>query len=187
MNTTDGDYEIHRQKLLNAKNAVLGFDFALTASSLSGIAYFNNWQTKKKTKRDGFSAEFNMADKSIIDKRAHKFHKTEWLRKTITIGTIATLATSLPLAIKKGLGGNSTAYWAKLVKKHAGKFDYTDGILMKRLPLFLTLMAAYVGVSMASRNQTELKDNLIRAVVSQTTFFGGDIVIGSILGRLSDK
>lgn len=182
-----GDYEKVRQKLLNAKNAVLGFDFALTASALSGIAYFNNWQTKKKTQRDGFSAEFNMADKSVIDERAKKFQNTEWLRKSITIGTIAALATTVPIAIKKGLGGNSTAYWAKLARKHANKFDYTDGILMKRLPLFLTLMAAYLGVSMASRNQTEVKDNLIRAAVGQTAFFGGDIVIGSVLGRLSDK
>jgi len=43
------------------------------------------------------------------------------------------------------------------------------------------------GIILASRNQTELKDTTTRSTVSTIAFFGGDILIGSVLGRLSDK
>lgn len=57
------------------KNAVLSFDFAFTAGSLGSIGYYNNYLTKKKTGRKGFSAEFNMADKSVTDERARRYEK----------------------------------------------------------------------------------------------------------------
>jgi hypothetical protein len=40
---------------------------------------------------------------------------------------------------------------------------------------------------MASRNQTELKNNALIASTALAVFFGGDIVINSILSSLSDK
>lgn len=85
------------------------------------------------------------------------------------------------------MASNSAGKFTKYIKKHSAKFDYTDGIFMSRLPFFLTAIGAYFGLAMASRNETELKDNLIRSAVRQFAFFGGDILIGSILARLSDK
>ena len=46
---------------------------------------------------------------------------------------------------------------------------------------------AYGGIALASRNKTELKNNLIMGASSAVVFFGGDLVINSILSNLSDK
>lgn len=43
------------------------------------------------------------------------------------------------------------------------------------------------GVASASINSTEMKDNLIRSSIGGITFFGGDILIGSLLAQISDK
>lgn len=177
------NYEQIRKKLINAKNAVLSFDFLFTSGALGSIGFINNYLTKKKTGRDGFSAEFNMADKGIIDRRAERYKKSEKYRKASFV-TLLVLLAVVPLALKKGLSAQNVS---KFVRDWAPAFDYTDGIMMKRLPLFLATLTAYYGVSVASRNRTELKDNLIRAGVAQSVFYGGDIVIGSFLGLLSDK
>ena len=75
--TCQGDYEKLRRKLINAKNAVLSFDFLFSTGSVAGMAFLNNALTKKKTKMDGYSAEFELADKETVLKRAEKYKKTE--------------------------------------------------------------------------------------------------------------
>lgn len=180
------DYEVLRKKLINAKNSVLAFDFLFTSASIGSIGFFNNWQTKRKTKQDGYSAEFSMADKDIVQKRAESFKKKEPLRKMAWLGTLTTLTLS-PLLIRKGLTSQKTTAFNNYIKKISAKFDYTDGIFMSRLPLFIASCAIYSGIVLASRNQTEMKDTSIRSTASAITFWGGDIIIGSILGRLSDK
>ena len=43
------------------------------------------------------------------------------------------------------------------------------------------------GVALASRNQTEVKNNLILNGTGLAVYFGGDLLINSTLARLSDK
>ena len=181
-----GDSEKLRQKLIKAKNAVLAFDLLFTSASIGCVGFFNNWQTKHKTKQDGYSAEFSMADKSIVEKRAESYKKKEPLRKAAWLGVLAAL-TLTPLLIKKGLTSKNTTAFNNFIKKISHNFDYTDGIYMSRLSLFLASFGIYSGIILASRNQTELKDTSLRSTVSSITYFGGDILIGSILGRLTDK
>lgn len=181
-----GDYEVLRKKLINTKNSVLAFDLLFTAASIGCVGFFNNWQTKRKTNQDGFSAEFSMADKDTVEKRAENFKKKEPLRKAAWLGILAVLTAS-PLLLKKGLTSQNTTKFNNYIKKIAHKFDYTDGIFMSRLPFFMSACAMYSGLVLASRNQTEMKDTTIRSTVSTIAYFGGDILIGSILGRLSDK
>lgn len=181
-----GDYEKVRQKLINAKNAVLSFDFFFSPGSIVGMAFLNKFLTKKETNMDGYSAEFELADKETVEKRAEKYKKSERLREGIALGSILAL-TALPIAVKKGLASPKTNGFAGFVKKHADKFDYTNGIFMKRLPLFLFCTVSQTGICMASRNQTELKNNALIASTAIAVFFGGDIVINSILSKLSDK
>lgn len=180
------DYEKIRKKLINAKNAVLAFDLLFTSASIGCVGFFNNWQTKRKTKQDGFSAEFSMADKATVEKRAESFKKKEPLRKAIWLGILAGLTAS-PLLLRKGLTSQQSTKFNNYIKKIGSKFDYTDGIFMSRLPFFMSACAMYSGLVLASRNQTEIKDTSIRSTVSTIAYFGGDILIGSILGRLSDK
>ena len=182
-----GDYEVLRKKLINTKNSVLAFDLLFTSASIGGVGFFNNWQTKQKTQQDGYSAEFNMADKNIVEKRAESFKKKETLRKAAWVGIVSALTLS-PLLLKKGLISQKANAFNNYIKKISSKFDYTDGIFMSRLVFFLTsTFGVQTGVILASRNKTELKDTTTRSTVSTITFFGGDILIGSILGRLSDK
>lgn len=181
-----GDYELIRKKLINAKNAVLSFDFLFSPGSMVGMAFLNKYLTKKETKMDGYSAEFELADRETVEKRAEKYKKSEPLREGIAFGLIAAL-TALPLAIRNGLISSKVTGFAGYMKKHADKFDYTSGIFMKRLPLFLFTTVAQTGICMASRNQTELKNNALIASTAIAVFFGGDIVINSILSKLSDK
>lgn len=181
-----GDYEVLRKKLINAKNSVLAFDLLFTSASIGCVGFFNNWQTKRKTKQDGFSAEFSMADKDTVEKRAESFKKKEPLRKAMWLGILAGLTAS-PLLLKKGLTSQQSTKFNNYIKKIAHRFDYTDGIFMSRLILFLGTLGVQSGIILASRNNTELKDTTTRSTVSTIAFFGGDILIGSVLGRLSDK
>ena len=186
LDKVDGDYEVLRKKLINAKNSVLAFDLFFTSASIGCVGFFNNWQTKRKTKQDGYSAEFSMADKDIVEKRAESYKKKEPLRKATWLGILTALTLS-PLLIKKGLTSQNATKFNNYIKKIAPKFDYTDGIFMSRLPFFMSAIGLYSGITLASRNQTELKDTTIRSTASTIAYFGGDILIGSILGRLSDK
>lgn len=182
----DGDYEVLRKKLINAKNSVLAFDLLFTSASIGSVGFFNNWQTKRKTKQDGFSAEFLMTDKDIVEKRAQSYKAKEPLRKAIWLGILTALTLS-PLLIKRGLASQKASTFNNYIKKIGSKFDYTDGIFMSRLPFFMSAIGLYSGMILASRNQTELKDTTIRSSVSTAAYFGGDVLIGSVLGRLSDK
>ena len=180
----DDNYEKLRKKLIDAKMSVLSFDFLFTSATLGSIGFINRFITRKNTGRDGFSAEFNMADESSVEQRAEKYKKTEKLRNAIFIPAVLLLGLS-PLVIRKGL--NSTGKTADFIKKYADKFDYKDGIFMQRLPFLLMTLVADLGIILSSRNKTEVKDNTVRLSASQAAFFGGDIVIGSALAALSDK
>ena len=181
-----GDYEKLRKKLINAKTSVLGFDFLFSTGSVCGMAFLNNRLTKKETNKDGYSAEFELADKETVKKRAEKYKKTEPLRESIAIGLVAAL-TAFPLLIKRGLIQPQAKGFLKMLKQNAYKFDYTEGIFMKRLPLFMFATGGMCGVSLAARNKTELKNQLILNGTGLAVYFGGDILVNSLLSKLSDK
>lgn len=182
-----GDYDKLRKKISTAKNIVLGSDLMLIAGSFGHIGFFNAWQTKKKTGQNGYSAELKMADKAVIEKRAEKFKRNEKARYAAFLTELAGLTIAMPIAIKHGLTGTKTNKFSDFIKKHASKFDYKDAIFMSRLPMALSFLAAHFGIFMASRNNTERKDNVIRSSATLSIFFLGDILLASILGRASDR
>lgn len=187
INKVGGDYEKLRQKIINAKNTVLASDLLLLAGSFGSIGFFNDWQTKKKTGQIGYSAEMKMADKEIVEKRAEQHEKTSKIKLGIFIASIAAVATAIPLSVRHGLISKNSSKLTDFVKKYASKFDYTNAIFAKRLPLAIGLAVAHLGIILASRNKTEVKDNAIRSSTGFAIFFGGDLVMSSLLGRLSDK
>lgn len=187
VNKVGGDYEKLRHKIISAKNTVLSSDLLLLAGSFGSIGFFNDWQTKKKTGQIGYSAEMEMADKEIIEKRAEKHEKTSKIKLGIFLASIAAVATVVPLTVRHGLISKNSSKITAFVKKYASKFDYTNAIFAKRLPLAIGLAIAHLGIILASRNKTEVKDNAIRSSTGFAIFFGGDIIMSSLLGRLSDK
>lgn len=182
-----GDYDKLRNKISIAKNIVLGSDLMLIAGSFGHIGFFNAWQTKKKTGQNGYSAELKMADKEVIEKRAEKYKKTEKLRYGAFLTALIGLTIAMPMAIKRGLTAQKVGKFNNFIKKLGEKFDYKDAIFMSRLPMALSFLTAHFGIFMASRNSTERKDNLIRSSSTLSIFFLGDILLASILGRISDK
>jgi len=187
IDSVGGDYDKLRKKISTAKNIVLGTDLMLIAGSFGHIGFFNAWQTKKKTGQNGYSAELKMADKEVIEKRAAKYKKSEKARYLAFLAGLAGLTVAMPIAIKRGLTSSKINKFSEFVKKHSDKFDYKDAIFMSRLPMALSFLAAHFGIFMASRNNTERKDNVIRSSATLSIFFLGDILLASVLGRLSDK
>lgn len=183
----DGDFDKLRKKISTAKNIVLGTDLMLIAGSFGHIGFFNAWQTTKKTGQNGYSAELKMADKAVIEKRAEKFKKNEKFRYGAFLAGLTGLVVAMPVAIKRGISTSKINKFSNLVKKHGDKFDYKDAIFMSRLPMALSFLTAHFGIFMASRNSTERKDNLIRSSATLSIFFLGDILLASVLGRLSDR
>lgn len=182
-----GDYDKLRRQIINAKNTVLGCDLLLITGTFGNIGFFNNWQTRKRTGQKGYSAEMNMADKATIEKRTEQYDKSSKTRFKIFLGVLSGIVLGVPLTVKHGLNSKSGSAFCNFIKKHGEKFDYNNTIFMKRLPLAIGLIGAHTGIVLASRNNTELKDNAVRSSIPLALFFGGDIVMTSILGKLSDK
>lgn len=183
----DGDFEKIRLGIIKAKNAVLAADFLLVGGAFGSIGFFNAHQTKKKTGQSGYSAEMEMADKSVVEKRARKYEKTAGLRLGTFLTLLGGLIVGVPLAMKHGLSSNKATKFNSFVKKHAKKLDYVDAIFAKRWAMALSLAVAQSGICLASRNKTELKDNAIRSSVGFAIFFGGDLLLARLFSNLSDK
>ena len=176
LNKVGGDYDKLRKKIATAKNVVLGTDIMLISGTFGHIGFFNAWQTEKNTGQTGFSAELKMADKEVIEKRAAEFKKYEKLRYGAFLTGLAGATIALPMAIRHGLITKDVNKFTTFIKKHSSKFDYNDAIYMELLPMAISFLAAHLGIFMASRNNTERKDNLIRSSASLSIFFLGEIL-----------
>lgn len=184
---SNNSYDVLRKKIITAKNIVLGFDLLMVAGVFGHIGFYNDWQTRKKTGRIGFSAELEMADKEVIEKRAKRQEEIREAKYAGFLSVLGATAIALPFAIKKGLSSTKPTKFANFVKEHAPKFDYVDAIFMSRLAMALSFIAAHTGVFLASRNKSEMKDNAIRSTTSISIFFLGDLLLASLLGQASDK
>lgn len=176
-----------RRKITLAKNIVLGTDCFLIAAPFGHIGFFNNMQTEKKTGQIGYSAEMKMADKEIVVNRAAQYKTKERIRYATFLAALAGLVVGMPMLVRHGMLSKSTNKVNNFIKKIGEKFDYKEAIFMSRLPMTFAFITAHFGVFMASRNKTERKDNGIRSSASLAIFFGGDLLLASILGGLSDK
>ncbi|MDR1168668.1 MAG: hypothetical protein LBK53_07270 [Heliobacteriaceae bacterium] len=187
LKTDEQALEKLRRKLINTKNGVMCADYLFSSLSLGSVGFINNAITKKKTGQSGFSAEFSMADKETVAKRADNYEKTWKQRYAALLGISFALGIGVPLAVRHGLTGN-TGKFAGFMKRQVSKFDYEKGIYMSRWSLLLgNIIACHTGAVLANRNVTETKDNILRFGMADALFFGGDLVVGSVLGRLSDR
>ena len=177
-------WEKLRQKLINTKNGVMSADYLFSSISLGSVGFVNNLVTKKKTGQSGFSAEFSMADKSLVEKRAEDYEKSWKKRYAVMLAGALTLGLGIPFMVKKGMSSQGK----NAIKNCGHWFDYSKGIYMSRLSLLLgNLLICHGGALLANRNKTELKDNALRFGMADALFFGGDVVVGSVLGRMISK
>ncbi|MFI3300725.1 MAG: hypothetical protein R3Y28_04815 [Candidatus Gastranaerophilales bacterium] len=187
LKSCNGDKELLRQKILKSKNAVFVSDCYFSFGTMGIFPFLSNEITKNESGQTGFSAEMNMADKEIVEKRAKDYEKNKQ-KKFMTFCTILTgMALGCTTASHGALLSEKSNKIIKYLKNNAKAFDYTKGIYMNRLPLLLGSITAQLGFVLASRNKTEQKDNTIRYGVGDAVFFGGDLALGSMMYGISDK
>ena len=173
-----------QKKLIKIHAKVLFTDLLLTGALTGSIYWMSNARTKKKTGREGFSAEFEMADKEHIEQKAQKFKeksKNNFLKanSVLLLGALATA-----LIFQKGMLKNGSSF----IKKHAEALDYTKGIYMSRAILALIMIIGDVpNTLLSSRDNEELKYNVIKNAALYGTFFGGDLVLNNLVARTLDK
>lgn len=176
--------ELLRQKLIGVNDKIMLCDFLLTGSLMGSIYWISNAITKKKTGRDGFSAEYKMAEKGYVEGKAQKYKKEHDTNILKAAGILALGAISLSTIFRKGM----KAEGQNLIKKHAAIFDYKEGIYMSRaILLLITLFGDIPNTLLASRDKEELKYNTIKNGVVYGTFFGGDLILNNIVARIIDK
>lgn len=183
----EAGYEKLRKKLINTKSGILCSDFLFSTLTFGSIGFINNEITKRKTGKSGFSAEFNMADKSVVEKRARDYENSKLKRiGAFLAGTLA-VGIATPLLLKKGLSANPASKFGKFIRNHAQKLDYEKGIYMSRLGMMLgVVLLGHTGALLATRNNSELKDNAIRFFSADAVILGGDIMLSTLLYKLSD-
>lgn len=180
----EGKGEELKQKLIGVNDKIMLSDFILTGSLMGSIYWISNAITKKKTGRDGFSAEYKMAGKNYVEGKAQKYKKEHDTNILKAAGILALGALGLSTVFRKGMRADGQ----NLIKKHASILDYKEGIYMSRaILLLITLFGDIPNTLLASRDREELKYNIIKNGVVYGTFFGGDLILNNIVARILDK
>lgn len=184
----DKELEATRRKLIKAKNSIFFTDFMYTGIIAGSIPWGVNQLTKTFTKRSGFSAEYGMANEDYTNKNAEKFEKNKRKRYLGFIATTTSVAAATSLLVASSLLKKNPKGLLKNVQKHAGNFDYTNGVSIKLLPCFMIdLFGACVGEYLSCRDNYERRDLAIRLSFIVSVFYMGDQVLNNIGGRIIDS
>lgn len=184
LNRFKGREEELRQKLIKVHDKIMLSDIIITGGLMGSIYWIVNAITKKKTGRDGFSAEYKMASEEYVEGKAENYKKE--YKNNVLKGAGILLASSLgfSLLFKKSMLSKQQ----NIIKKYAQLFDYTDGIYMSRSILALVALFGDVpNTLLASRDKEELKYNVIKNIVGYGVFLGGDLVLNNIVARTLDN
>ena len=187
LQSAGGDKEKLRRKIITSKNTVFALDCLSTFGILGSVPFVNNEITKKNTGQSGFSAEMNMADKEIVEKRAEKHEKNKKKKYLAYWASMCVTTLIMSLTAFSALKSKNSNKIIQSLKNNAKLFDYNKGIYIARLPFFIGFMLTTLANVLAARNSTERKDIAIRQGVGSAVFFGGDLLLSSIFTNLSDR
>lgn len=184
----NNSYETLRKKLIKSKNAVMLCDLLFTSVVWANAQWISNQATKFLTGKKGSSAEYSMANKELVEKRAETHEKNKKKKWLGVMGLCTAMSIVTAGLVNKSLLTKKTGGFLKYVQDKAVNFDYKKGVYMPKFPLFLVaFFGAGLGTLSAARNKTELKDLSIRVGSLDALYFTGDLAIASILSRLCDK
>lgn len=173
-----------KNRLIKVHHKILLSDFIISGALMGSIYWVSNAITQQKTGRNGFSAEYEMANKDYVENKAKKYKNNYTSNLFKSIGILATGALGLSLLFKKGM----LAKGENLIKKHAQKFDYKEGVYMSRLTLLaISLFGDVPNTLLSSRDNEELKYNTTKNIIFYGTFFGGDVILNNITSQILDK
>lgn len=176
-----------RNKLINAKGLVLGLDIAITGILMACTAWFKNLMTEKLTGKTGFSAEYSMADKNYVEKKAEKHRKNKLKKFVASIMVGLGIGAIVGIMVAKSVKSKNPSGITKFLKEKATSFDYTDAIYASRITLFFMAIISQIGQLLAARDNNEVRDTALRTGMVDLLFFGGDAVLNSVLGKVIDK
>ena len=181
------DANLLRKRISRAKNLTLFSDLFITCATLGFYVLFNNYLTEKKTGKKGYSAELEMANKSIIEERADKYQKNKKKYSKIFLAEILLISTLVPFLVHKGVTSDKKNIFTSFIKNHCTLTDYTKGVFMSLFTTILGIVGNFSGLMFFSRNDTERKNMAVRSAVINPIMFGGDILVTSLLANASDK
>ena len=175
-----------KRDLLSVHETILMTDFITTGAMWSAIPWIATEFTRYKTKRNDFSAGFNLKkDNQIPDKELQKSRnkKIFWNIMFSVIPGILFAKT-----ITKGLNSKGVNPLLKRIKENAKNFDYTSGTNMsKTIYASIWILSSFPAKLISSRDKNECKDRALRDIGLFTMFFGGDFLINNVFGRIADK
>lgn len=165
-----------KKLLIKSNNRILISDFLITGACLSSIYWISNYITKIKTGRNGFSAEFEMADKKIIEDKAKKYKEQHKKKLFISVGILLTAGLGILIGLDRGmLSKNLNSKFSNFIKKHANKLDYKNGLYMSRMVLLLiTILGIFQVPCYQVEIETSLNITLLR-ILFLTVYFSVEI------------
>ena len=187
LKSVNGDEEKLRKKLICSKNAVFFSDCVFTFTSIGAFQFLNNEITKRDSGQSGFSAEMNMADKEIVEKRAENYERSKSKRFFAYMGILTGATLAMSLGAFASLYSKNSSKFVQNLRNGSKLFDYNKGIYMSRLPLFIGSAVTCIGSILAARNNTERKDVSLRFGIPLAIFYGGDLLLSSLFTNLSDR
>lgn len=185
LKSCDKSYETLRKKLIKSKNAVMFCDLLFTSLVWANAQWISNQITKVLTGRKGFSAEYGMADKELVEKRAETHEKTKKKKWLGVMGLCTAMSVLTAGLVNKAMVNQESKGLLKFIREKAEHFDYKKGIYMPKFPLFLVaFFGAGLGTLSAARDKSELRDLSIRVGSLDALYFTGDLAVASILSRI---
>lgn len=183
-----------KKDILSVHEKILMTDFITTAAMWSAIPIIATELTEYRTKRQDFSAGFNLKKSEIKSPEEQKKSKSKKLAWNVLLSVIPGIIFSK--VVTKGLshslkGSTSANVMRGLYEKIARSpqnFDYTSGTNMsKTIYAAIWMLSSFPAKIISSRDANERKDRAIRDIGLFTMFFGGDFLINNVAGRFMDK
>lgn len=182
------DKEVLRKKLIRAHSDVMFSDIVISGIMLGSVPWISNFITQIKTGKKGFSAKFEMVDDKKLREDAKAHERTKMKKIAILLSSIFLSAGGLYAGFKKGMSAKESSKFSNFVKKYADTLDYKDGIFMSRtMLLLLTLCSDFPGSILSGRDKDEVKYAVVRNLILNGMFFGGDIILNGLAGNIIDK
>ena len=173
-----------RQAVIRAKLSLLAIDLTMLATKGVIFYYARNWLTENLSGQKGFSGVLNYSTSIYRENKAKIYDETKKKRLFIaaSIGIISSLILPLalnallkiPAKLSKGVIGR--------LKNLIPKFDYIDVIYMSKWTLLYSQLFHYnIPKLLFSRDNNELRENLVRTFIYDFFYFFGDNLFSGLL------
>ncbi|MDH4379805.1 MAG: hypothetical protein QE263_07870 [Vampirovibrionales bacterium] len=171
------------------KTSIIFVDLFLMALKGQMLYSLRNKISEWKSGRKGFVGQFNYTNKLYTDKKDEAYNKTKAKRRLLSMISGIGSAIALPAMVIHALYNKKTTGITGWLKKMLPKVNYSDVIFMSKWVLLWQVLFSYeIPKLMASRNKSELREDLLEfSIFNFFYFIGDDLLSGSWAKRLQRK